>query len=112
MAICFPVSHIWQSDKICHLLPIVILQRIFLQHILHNDLHVGHLFEMNRNNNKQLLHCLLADSADYQPEEEVRCPRELIPSTGDNLHYPPTSQAITVLIYIFATPSGDNAHSG
>ena len=25
-----------------------------------------------------------------------RCPREIIPSRGDNLHYPPTSQAITV----------------
>ena len=26
-------------------------------------------------------------------------PREIIPSRGDNLHYPPTSQAITVLLY-------------
>ena len=26
-------------------------------------------------------------------------PREIIPPRGDNLHYPPTSQAITVLLY-------------
>ena len=29
----------------------------------------------------------------------MRCPREIIPSRGDNLHYPPTSQARTVLLY-------------
>ena len=39
---------------------------------------------------KQLLPGLLVDSADYHPS------KELFPSRGDNLHYPPTSQAITV----------------
>ena len=46
---------------------------------------------MHEQVNKQLLPGLLVDSADYHPEEEI------IPSRGDNLHYPPTSQAITVL---------------
>ena len=27
------------------------------------------------------------------------CPREIIPSRGDNLHYPPIRHAITVLLY-------------
>ena len=42
------------------------------------------------------------DSADYHPEEKKLFPprqREIFPSRGDNLHYPPTSQAITVLLY-------------
>ena len=46
---------------------------------------------------------LLVDSADYHPSKGIiflgRCPREIIHSQGDNLHYPPTSQAITVYYY-------------
>ena len=48
----------------------------------------------------QLLPVLLVDSADYHPSKGIislgRCPREIIHSRGNNLHYPPTSQAITV----------------
>ena len=48
----------------------------------------------------QLLPVLLVDSADYHPSKGIiylgRSPREKIHSRGENLHYPPTSQAITV----------------
>ena len=50
-------------------------------------------------NNKQLLPDLLVDGADYHPSKGIislgRCPREIIHSRGDNLHHPPTSQAIS-----------------
>ena len=48
----------------------------------------------------QLLPVLLVDGADYRPSKGIiqlgRCPREIIHSRGDNLHNPPTSQAIAV----------------
>ena len=48
----------------------------------------------------QLLPVLLLDSANYHPSRGIIsvgcCPREIIHSRGDNLHYSPTSQAITV----------------
>ena len=48
----------------------------------------------------QLLPVLLVDSADYHPSKGIislgRLPRDTIHSRGDNLHYPPTSQTITV----------------
>ena len=47
---------------------------------------------------KQLLPgLLLVDSAPLEVFILLgRCPREIIPPRGDNLHYPPSSQAITV----------------
>ena len=48
----------------------------------------------------QLLPVLLVDSADYHPSKGIislgRCPWEIIHSRSDILHFPPTSQAITV----------------
>ena len=56
---------------------------------------------------KQLLPVLLVDSADYHPSKGIislgRCPREIIHSRGDDLHYPPTSQAITVYCLYYQT---------
>ena len=46
---------------------------------------------------KQLLPGLLVDREGIISRGQR--PREIIPSRGDYLHYPPTSQAITVLLY-------------
>ena len=57
---------------------------------------------------KQLLPGLLVDSADYHPSKELFpsgvALGEIIPSRGDNLHYPPTSKAITVYYTIVSLP--------